>query len=35
MIALRSHDAKDYAKLPDIDAPGIGTLTEHDRACPE
>jgi hypothetical protein len=33
MIALRRHTSHDYMALPDIDAPGVGTLTEHDKAC--
>jgi hypothetical protein len=33
MIALRRHDHKDYAELPNIDATNVGTLDEGDTAC--
>jgi hypothetical protein len=30
---LRRHEPQDYAFLPDIDAPGVGALTDDDRRC--
>src|SRR5262249_55712440 len=33
MIGLRRHGPQDYATLPDIDAPDVGTLTVDDQAC--
>ncbi len=33
MLAIRKHDVKDYARLPNIDAPSVGKLDKVDLAC--
>lgn len=32
-LAVRPHTAADYAVLPDIDAPGVASLTTHEQKC--
>jgi hypothetical protein len=35
MLALRHHNSRDYAMLPDIDDSDAGTLTLADQVCLE